>query len=233
MRYPSALGRGRPPVRHAGFPRMPSASTGRLSGHRAGSSSSGPSTVAPARHLRGCSIADTWRFPERRTRRVPAVHAARSSGRRSLAASASHRTRWRNAPKLPNKALNPMTAPRGRPVIREFGEGQSLGELCRSLRHRPSTHQVPRMRETSSERQFFLDQRFTVELILLPVGKCQPRNAGGECADEVWESGGHIVGGRLWLVLGGGNQINQLVPKFFTPRLFCAFEHANVRSANP
>ena len=77
-----------------------------------------------------------------------------------------------------------------------------------SLRHRPSTHQVPRMSESSTERQFFLHQRFAVKLILLPVGKGQPRDAGGECADEVWEGGGHIVGGRLLWVLGGGNHIH-------------------------
>ena len=64
------------------------------------------------------------------------------------------------------------------------------------------------MRESSTERKLFLDQRFAVELILLPVGKGQPRYAGGECADKVWEGGGHIVGGRLLWVLGGGNQIN-------------------------
>ena len=115
-------------MRRAGFPHTPYASTGRLSDHMAGSSSSGQSTVAPARHPRGCSSVGTWRSPATRTRRVPVGHAVRSSGRKSLAESANHRTRWRNAPKLPNKALHPKAALRGR------GERQSLGQLGRSSR---------------------------------------------------------------------------------------------------
>ena len=83
-----------------------------------------------------------------------------------------------------------------------------VADLKRSLRHRPPTQKVPRMRESSSERQLFLNQRFACELVLLPVGKGEPRDAGGECADEVWKGGGHIVSGRLLWVLGGGNQIN-------------------------
>lgn len=63
------------------------------------------------------------------------------------------------------------------------------------------------MRESSAERKLFLDQNLAVELILLPCGESQPRDADGDCADEVGEGGGHIVGGKLCYGLGGGNHI--------------------------
>ena len=60
------------------------------------------------------------------------------------------------------------------------------------------------MRKSSAERKLFFDQNLAEEAVLLPDGKCQPRDADGDCADEVGEGFGHIVGGKLCLVLGGG-----------------------------
>lgn len=60
------------------------------------------------------------------------------------------------------------------------------------------------MRKSSAERKLFLDQHLAEEAVLLPRGKCQPRDADGDCADEVGEGGGHIVGGKLCWILGGG-----------------------------
>lgn len=60
------------------------------------------------------------------------------------------------------------------------------------------------MRESSAERKLFLDQNLAKEAVLLPAGESQPRDADGDCADEVGEGFGHIVGGKLCLVLGGG-----------------------------
>ena len=72
------------------------------------------------------------------------------------------------------------------------------------LRNRPPAQKVACMRKSSSERKLFLDQHLAEEAVLLPRGKCQPWDADGDCADEIGEGFGHIVGGKLCLVLGGG-----------------------------
>ncbi len=53
------------------------------------------------------------------------------------------------------------------------------------------------MRESSSERNLFLDQNLAEEAVLLPAGEGQPRDAGGDCSDKVGEGFGHMVGGKL------------------------------------
>ncbi len=50
------------------------------------------------------------------------------------------------------------------------------------------------MRESSAEGKLLLDQNLAEEAVLLPDGKCQPRDADGDCADDVGEGFGHIVG---------------------------------------
>jgi len=50
------------------------------------------------------------------------------------------------------------------------------------------------VRESSAERKLFLDQNLAEEAVLLPRGKGQPRDADGDCADDVGEGFGHIVG---------------------------------------
>jgi len=50
------------------------------------------------------------------------------------------------------------------------------------------------VRESGAEGKLLLDQNLAEEAVLLPDGKCQPRDADGDCADDVGEGFGHIVG---------------------------------------
>lgn len=86
------------------------------------------------------------------------------------------------------------------------------------------------MRETSAERKLFLDQHLAEEAVLLPRGKCQPRDADGDCANEVGEGFGHIVGGKLCCC----SQLRKdFLNKFVVPVPFARLKHVNIRRADP